>query len=1597
MRRFIASLVGIVLAIVVGAVPALAAEAVDATLADANLYQAVVDQLEADGIAYTADATSRRVQLMPEAHAGFTRLVANHRHIKDISGLEAFTCLRSIDLSNNLVTTSSQFAGMADLAYLDLYDNAVRDLDGLRGLAKLEHLNLGDNDERNRSTMTKLDALATLTSLRWLDFSRNQTPQVTTHIKNLTTLEYLDLADNSLKDVYDLEGLTSMKVLILNHNSGIAGLSSLKGMTELEELHCAFTHLNVSDPSYGTDTTGINELFGEDGKLLLTHLRKIDLLADWNTHFATDGKGLYPVENGHIQELYRMFKAGELEEFGYFYTWFDDPKLPDRYMRHAGYLHTDPDTGVKYISYEDFDAHCDGIHDDYYAIFNAHMYANTYGCEVRATIDSATAASKTFHVFNYHSWRDLTAYTNIDWQGTNFRIHDENIDHYPSRHFALLLLCLGPQGSVTGTTPYRRMKTIENKDASGAVIKDENGELVPFTLSGSLGTTSTSFRGLNAQFDAEMDALKVLGYQRFYVMVTNENKRQYMRHEGLNYRVNWDGYAQWDGFIVGADGTIETHNASELLPHGTTALSGDDYHAPDPSPVQWDFDGITKVQIIPIPAEQSHVRNAHFVTSPLASKAETPRDGGGKPQDYRRCLDFRYCTNLEIADITQTVGTPETNYDDNELSGSYYGFFTMSYCADVDFHDCAAWDRRALTSTYGIQLDQIVKLTLTRVSNSNPEEHLWGVGGNRWGNTGTNHIKHLLYDHCSLGRIDAHMGYYDLAVRDCDLGTGGFSLTGQGPLTIERSTTRSQSFINLRSDYGSTWDGDAHINDCTHYFLRSRASEQPGNFTASTPRFSKETQNEENRHDFGYPLRHPRLYVRNFTLDDSRFFGSDTEYYGTYGILSNYLNGLQYYTDYWPAVVDIDGLHMVNYEDSLGYERHVHLPLKMYGPARDQLEAGLANGNYRVTNVTYNGEQLSADLSQGVELFTMPLDLGKVNEGSSTPVIEQRALTVAEMAGRDIVIEYTGDEPDLALTDEPTYYNSNEHWITVKPYFVEHRRSATGERTEVAYFSYREIVHRWEKRLAEMAAAGDGDEFGPLARIQVRSTVLQASANGNTTDVTDYRTHVLHAQLLDTHDACVHEWGEWKQVWAPGCATVGEEQRVCAKDPTHIQRREVPAAGHDWSEPTYVWAADDSSVTATRVCARATTHVQTETAATTWEVLREPSQARPGELAYTATFTNEAFAPQTKTVEISALPPEVLPEAVRDVTDSEDNWGGAALDESGADLTQVVPISIPERKRLAEGTELEVWLKVVGLEEEDVPELDREATLGALGSRTVGAWFDASIFKRIVGDDEAVKMSGQLAGQIALRLSLPEDLRAPEGTVRSFAVVRVHGGVATLLPTTFDEDAFELVFGSDLFSTYAVAYADETSRPDEGEPGTPETPDDGKPEDDGGEQVPPYDEVGHGDEHGSRDPEPDDGSPDGNGQPAPVSDSPGTDGQPGSTPDETATGGQSGGTTTDGRTDSGAATAGAGTVGSDNAASVSPKPDGSARSQSPSSSGSANAATLPRTDDPTPDIHALVALAFITLLAGLGILRSLRDGDPCFASPRRSRTERDRS
>jgi hypothetical protein len=116
--------------------------------------------------------------------------------------------------------------------------------------------------------------------------------------------------------------------------------------------------------------------------------------------------------------------------------------------------------------------------------------------------------------------------------------------------------------------------------------------------------------------------------------------------------------------------------------------------------------------------------------------------------------------------------------------------------------------------------------------------------GDYWGIAGTNYCKNLVYDGCAFSRFDAHQGVLNATVINSVLGHHGIKLIGSGTALIENTIVLSDSFIDLREDYGSTWNGELIIRNCEFY---------P---TGVASHIIKATNSED--HDFGYTCYLPQ-------------------------------------------------------------------------------------------------------------------------------------------------------------------------------------------------------------------------------------------------------------------------------------------------------------------------------------------------------------------------------------------------------------------------------------------------------------------------------------------------------------------------------------------------------------------------------------------------------------------------------------------------------------------------------------------------------------------------------------------------------------------
>ena len=133
-----------------------------------------------------------------------------------------------------------------------------------------------------------------------------------------------------------------------------------------------------------------------------------------------------------------------------------------------------------------------------------------------------------------------------------------------------------------------------------------------------------------------------------------------------------------------------------------------------------------------------------------------------------------------------------------------------------------------------------------------------------------------------------------------------------------------------------------------------------------------------------------------------------------------------------------------------------------------------------------------------------------------------------------------------------------------------------------------------------------------------------------------------------------------------------------------------------------------------------------------------------------------------------------------------------------------------EKAQVEAGEKANVYLEVTKLEESAVPAEDivkTNAKAAEIEGIKKGLYLDISMWK-VIGDSEPEKVTGaELSKKVKISVELPENLIAPKGKTRTYYVIRVHDGVAEILPTTLNGKT--ITFETDRFSTYSIWYTEQ--------------------------------------------------------------------------------------------------------------------------------------------------------------------------------------------
>ena len=421
--------------------------------------------------------------------------------------------------------------------------------------------------------------------------------------------------------------------------------------------------------------------------------------------------------------------------------------------------------GPAFITYEQFGAVGDGVHDDQSAIIAAHNAANEKHLSVKAK-DGAT--------YYIGGGSDVAVIrTDVDFGTARFIIDDVNV---------------------------------ENRNAS--VFRVES-YLEPYEVEG-VGPLKKGQKNLGVKLP-----------QRSLVEITDSSKRVYIRR-GANQD---NGSAQTEVAVVEKDGTVRAS-----------------------APLVWDFDNL-KVKAWPIDSERLTIKGGTFVT--VANKAESK---------------YNYHSRNIVITRSNVVVELLSHYivGEGDHGAPYGGFISVSHAADVEVRDCLLTPHRTYGTigsagvpvnmgSYDIDASSSVGLTVRHLRQTISIDD-----GAYWGLFASNYCKDIRMEDCVISRFDAHKGVCNVTLTDCTFGYMGVQFVGFGTALMQNCEVHRDKMVWLRSDYGSSWDGEVIIRDCRLIIPQG-----------ANAAYVMEGSND-GHHDFGYDCTLPRrVEIDGLYIDDS--------------------------------------------------------------------------------------------------------------------------------------------------------------------------------------------------------------------------------------------------------------------------------------------------------------------------------------------------------------------------------------------------------------------------------------------------------------------------------------------------------------------------------------------------------------------------------------------------------------------------------------------------------------------------------------------------------------------------------------------------------
>ena len=458
--------------------------------------------------------------------------------------------------------------------------------------------------------------------------------------------------------------------------------------------------------------------------------------------------------------------------------------------------------GAEKYDYETFTSKFDksANSDNYYSIKAAHDCANKYGKPV------VVSNNKTYNIYmksySENPLESIKVRTNTDLGNSTIYIHDES-------------------------------DIIKKSGMSGyiyEIINDESRK----KISANSFVNNIAFGRSISQFSGMGDALVTI----------KDNNRKVFKRSGSNETTDGGGNSAYDVFRVDNNGKI----LDPLFWSYNTIDTNDN-----------NINKNIEIYIYKISKNQLIFRNAHFYN--IVDSSDYSSDDVYTNYGYANRGILLKRSNSVINNVYH--GFVNENHElINNTTYGYNGFFSIGTSANITLNTLkvqALKVNSAHRSSYDLYFNGVAGINITdvRMNEFDGENQL--KDKNYWGVTGTNFSKNVVYDRCSLNRIDTHRGVYNLTVNDSEIGVYGLNQIGYGDMNVNRVKVKhTNQFIRLRDDYGSSWNGNINVNNCEI---------MPDNDNPAYLISAKITYDKDGYvHDYGYDLRIPNVNLNGFKV-----------------------------------------------------------------------------------------------------------------------------------------------------------------------------------------------------------------------------------------------------------------------------------------------------------------------------------------------------------------------------------------------------------------------------------------------------------------------------------------------------------------------------------------------------------------------------------------------------------------------------------------------------------------------------------------------------------------------------------------------------------